>query len=92
MFFPLKLGAAFRVRESYATWIIATAQGRRLLHDNESVALQKLHDPMGHNRRHVLIGVVDTLPAAELQSESNRAGNVATVGAGDFSSSGVTGR
>jgi hypothetical protein len=38
------------------------------------------HDPIGSNRSHVRIRVVDTLPAAEQQSESDRAGNVAGVG------------
>jgi hypothetical protein len=35
-----------------ATWIVATARGRRLLHDNESGALQMSYDPIGDNRSH----------------------------------------
>jgi hypothetical protein len=67
-----------------ATWIIAPAQGWRLLHDNESGALEVPHDPVGDNRSHVLIRVVDTLPAAEQQGESDRAGNVARVGGAEL--------
>jgi hypothetical protein len=43
-----------------------------------------LHDAIGDNRSHVLIRVVDTLPAAEQQSESDRAGNVARVGGAEL--------
>jgi hypothetical protein len=51
------------------------------------------HDPVGDNRSHVLIRVVDPLPAAEQQGESDRAGNVARVGGAElFSSSGMGGR
>jgi hypothetical protein len=42
------------------------------------------HDPIGDNRSHVFIRVMDALPAAELQSESDRAGNVARVGGGEL--------
>jgi hypothetical protein len=63
-----------------ATRIITTARGRRPFHDNESGALQMSHDPIGDDRSHVRIRVMDTLPAAELQSESDRVGNVAGVG------------
>jgi hypothetical protein len=42
-------------------------------------ALQMSHDPIGDDRSHIRVGVVDALPAAELQSESDRAGDVARV-------------
>jgi hypothetical protein len=62
-----------------AIWIVATAQGRRPFHDNESGPLQMSHDPIGDDCSHACIRVMDTLPAAKQQGESDRAGNVAGV-------------
>jgi hypothetical protein len=67
-----------------ATWIVATAQGRRPFHDNESGPLQMSHDPIGDDCSHVCIRVMDTLPAAKQQGESDRAGNVARVGGAEL--------
>jgi hypothetical protein len=57
------MGAGLESASPCATRIVATAQGRRFLHDNVAGALQMSHDPIGDNRGHVFIRVVDPFPA-----------------------------
>jgi|SRR5580704_14238999 hypothetical protein len=57
-------------------WIVAAASDRWPFHDDESGALQMPDNAIGDNRSHVFIRVVDTLPAAEQQCESDRFGEV----------------
>ena len=59
-----------------ATRIVAAPSDRWPFHDDESGALQMPNNAIGDNRSHVFIRIVDTLPAAEQQGESDRFGEV----------------
>jgi hypothetical protein len=53
---------------------------RRLSHDDEARSLQVLDDPLGCDLRHVFVGLMHTLFAAEAQGESDCLGKVLRVG------------
>src|SRR5208337_1162923 len=56
----------------------------RPLHDDESGALKVLHEPLGDDLRHDLVGVVHALAALVAQREGERRGKVARVGGGEL--------
>ena len=76
MVYVKAMGSTLASGSPRATWIVAAASDRWPFHDDEPSALQMPDNAIGDNRSHVFIRVVDTLPAAEQQCESDRSGEV----------------
>jgi hypothetical protein len=53
--------------------------GRRLLHDNETGAVQVLNDPLRGDRGHVFIGLMHALPVAIAQRKGDCLGEALSL-------------
>ncbi len=56
------------------------ATDRRFLHDNETVALERLDEPLGGDPSHIFVCVMHALAAAVSQRKCERVGDVLRFG------------